>query len=331
MKIFKYSWLIKIVLSLLSVLLLIIIIKECKILGFCYALINLLSPLFLGFVLAWLIKPIMLYFNRFMKVGLATTLTYSLLFLFLALISYFTLPLMIREVKELADFLLNLFNRLDPRLVQNIDFSLIGTKLIVWLNGTLSDIKNIILNAFYALFIGFFFLINHQEVSLFLSKKTPPNLIERISVNLKAYVKGTIIDTLILFSMAIGVFYFLKLPYFLLFAILISLTNIIPYLGPYLGGIPSVLVAFGISFKLGFLVLLAVIILQVIESAFLHPYIMSKALKINQILIMMGLIIGGYFLGVFGMLISTPVVSIIKTVYLYHEEHPLFRWPIRDK
>lgn len=46
---------------------------------------------------------------------------------------------------------------------------------------------------------------------------------------------------------------------------------------------------------------------------------MSKGLKINPIIILIGLIVFGYFFGIIGMLISTPLISVIKSVYEYYE------------
>lgn len=331
MKSLKNGLLVKITLILIIILLSIIIIKECKILGFCYTIINLISPIFFGFVFAWLIKPIMLYLNRHLNVIIASSITYVLIIFLVSLISYFALPIMIREIRELVALLMELYENIDPNLIKNMDLSTIGTKVFAWFNHAFTDIKNLVLNIFYAIFIGFFFLINHEKVSNFFAKRIPPKLIEEVSMNLKAYVRGTLIDTLVLFILTIIIFHFIKLPYALLFAILISLTNIIPYIGPYIGGIPSVLVAFGISSSLGFAVFGIVIVLQFIESMLIHPYIMSKALEINQILIMMSLIICGYFWGVIGMLISTPIISVIKTLYEYNKAHHLITWPILYK
>ena len=147
----------------------------------------------------------------------------------------------------------------------------------------------------------------------------PSRLSLEITSNLRVFVKGTLLDTVILFIMSLITFSISKMPYALLFAIFASITNIIPFIGPYIGGVPAVLVSLSVSMKLGIVVLIEVIILQFIESSFIHPYIMSKGLKINPIIILIGLIVFGYFFGIIGMLISTPLISVIKSVYEYYE------------
>jgi predicted PurR-regulated permease PerM len=120
------------------------------------------------------------------------------------------------------------------------------------------------------------------------------------------------------------------MPYAFLFSIIISITNLIPFIGPYIGGIPAVLVATSINYHLGILILIIVTISQFIESSFIHPIIMSKSLKLNPITIIMGLIVFGYFFGVVGMIISTPLISILKTLYLYFKDHP-FKKRVLDR
>ncbi|MDD4706406.1 MAG: AI-2E family transporter [Bacilli bacterium] len=307
-------------LVLINILLIIFIIEKFRILGFCYTIITLISPIFFGYALAWILKPLMFFFNKYFNDKIAVLFTYLLIVLFLAIISYLAVPVIINEIKSLIPQILNIYENLNPIISDNVDFKAIGTKVITILNRYTINIKDIILNIFYALFISYFFLIKHQEISKILGSKLPSELINRISVNLRSFVKGTFITTLILFAMSIICFWMAKLPYAFLFAIIISITNIIPFIGPYIGGVPSVIVAFNVSVNLGIIVLIIVLALQLIESIFVNPYVMSKSIKINPIFIIISLIIFGYFFGIIGMLLSTPIITIIKTLYLYNKE-----------
>ena len=126
---------------------------------------------------------------------------------------------------------------------------------------------------------------------------------------------------LILFIFASISFFIIKLPGFIILAFLIAITNIIPYIGPYIGGIPAVLIGLSLSTKLGIITLIIIVILQIVENSFIQPFIMSKSLKLNPILIIIGLIIFSHFFGIVGMIISTPVVSIIKILYDYYKKN----------
>ena len=331
MKQIKNKKLLNILLILANILLAIFIIKECKILGFCYTMLTLISPIFLGYGIAWLIKPLMFYFNKRFKLLTSSIITYILIAIFLSIICYLSIPIIVKEVKSLIPQILNIYKNLDPVILEKIDMNQIGSKVLSVINTYTVNIKDGILNIFYSVFISFFFLTNHKEVSKFFSKKVPSNLIYNVSVNLKAFVRGTLIDTVILFILSIVSFYIAKLPYAFLFALLISITNIIPYIGPYIGGVPSAIVAFNVSPHLGIIVLLIIVILQIVESSFIHPYIMSKSLKLNGVLIMISLIICGYFFGVVGMVLSTPILSILKTLYQYNKEFKFINLQLLDK
>ena len=315
----KESYLKKILFLFLDVLLFLYIIKECKLIGFCFSLIALISPLFFGYIISWLLKPIMLKFNKHFNTIISTIITYVLLSVIIGLMGYFTIPIIIKEVKNLIPNIVDFYNNLPVNIKDSINISEIASKMLIMVNNCTNNIKIIGLNIFYSLFISYFYLISHKEVSKFISKYIPGVLANDISLNLKAFVRGTIIDTVVLFIMTLISFYLIKMPYSLLFAIIISLTNIIPYIGPYIGGIPAVLVAFSISNRVGIIVLILIIVLQFIESTFIHPIIMSKSLNISALYIMISLIICSYFFGLIGMLISTPIVSVIKCCYDYYK------------
>ena len=101
------------------------------------------------------------------------------------------------------------------------------------------------------------------------------------------------------------------------FALWNAITNIIPYIGPYIGGIPIVAVAFATDYKLGIVILIVVLAIQLIESYILHPIVMSKTMKLHPVTIIIGLLIFGHFFGIIGMLLATPITAILKTIAIY--------------
>ena len=307
--------LLKIFLFLANILLLLFIIKECKILNFCCIIISLVSPCIFGFVIAWVIKPVMLFFNKKFNTYISSALTFLLMGLIIFLIGYFLVPIIIREFSNLLPNIITFYKKYSSKIISYINIGDIGKKFIRCTIG----LKDILINLFYAFFIAFFFLTNHEETTRFISKRVPSRLSLEITSNLRVFVKGTLLDTVILFIMSLITFSITGMPYALLFAIFTSITNVIPFIGPYIGGVPAVLVSLSVSMELGIVVLIEVIILQFIESSFIHPYIMSKGLKINPIIILIGLIVFGYFFGIIGMLISTPLISVVKSVYEYYE------------
>ena len=66
--------------------------------------------------------------------------------------------------------------------------------------------------------------------------------------------------------------------------------------------------------------MIAVVIAQVLESYFLQPLVMGKTMKLHPVTIMIGLLLFGHFFGIIGMILATPVISIIKTIFQFFNE-----------
>lgn len=100
----------------------------------------------------------------------------------------------------------------------------------------------------------------------------------------------------------------------LLFGIIAGIFNVIPYLGPVLGGIPLFIVSLASGFSTGLLSLAVIFGAQFIESNFLQPKIMAKSTNLHPVTVMVGLIIFSQLFGFVGMLISTPTLAIISVI-----------------
>lgn len=311
----RNSKLLKLLIILADILLLLVVIRECKITNFCCTIFKLVSPVIIGYVIAWILKPLVNKFSKNYSYTASTIICYFLIIIIILIFGYFLVPFITNESKHIIPMLENIYNHIPNHILSKIDVKQLSYKLI---NITIS-VKDVILNLFYSLFISYYFLVDNKRVTRFIAKYTPSKLVNEISTNLRLFVKGTLLDTVILFVMTIISFKIIKMPYVLLLSLLISLTNIIPYIGPYIGGAPAVLIGFTVSKSIGVYALILVVVLQFIESTFIHPIIMSKSLNIHPIIILIGLIIFGHFFGIIGMLISTPLVSIIKSLYLYYK------------
>ena len=106
----------------------------------------------------------------------------------------------------------------------------------------------------------------------------------------------------------------------MIFGLFCAVTNVIPYIGPYIGGAPAVIVGLSISPMTGICTLIAVVIAQLLESNFLQPLVMGKTMKLHPVTIMIGLLLFGSFFGILGMILATPIIAIIKTILLFINE-----------
>ncbi|MFV0288170.1 MAG: AI-2E family transporter [Mycoplasmatales bacterium] len=316
--------------------------------------LNTLLPFLIGFFLSWLLLPLSemlqkkLKFSK--KAGNATAILISILIIigFLFLI----IPQLILEIINLS----NNFQQIGkgiinnmPRVVEfyddnkellttlNIDtssvigyikesFITITSTITIIFSGVLSFfsfIVQIILGyvvAFY--FIGTIkdFVKGLINLVNFGDKVQNKKLIVKMSKNLFAYVRGVlIISTVVATIMTIGVS-LIGISEPLLFGVISGITNIIPYLGPILGGIPIFIVALSLGYKQALLVVVLICIVQFVESNFLQPKIMSKSTDLHPVTIMCGLLLFGSFWGLIGMMLATPVLATIN-VYIKHSKY----------
>ena len=108
--------------------------------------------------------------------------------------------------------------------------------------------------------------------------------------------------------------FFILLPLLLLFGLFCGITDLIPYIGPYIGGGLAIVVGFTQGPFIGLGVLIIAVIVQLVENYILQPIVMSKATQINPVIIMVTLLVFGYFFGIIGMILATPILAILKVI-----------------
>lgn len=324
--------------------------KETKILDFIFKILEICLPLFIGILIAWLFDPFIKWLEtKKIRRTLGAVITYLLIFLVIFLVLVTLIPLLIDQVREFARIIpdvfdtvktwsLDLFNNLDNSNL--IDFEKMKHEALTSLeefatNVTTTLPQNILgfisglfsgLGVFVlGLIIGFFLIVNFDSSSKlfnFIPKKfrdTTVALLDDVNVSLRSYVKGAILDCTLIFIISSLAFWIIGLRAPMLFGLFCGLTNIIPYAGPYIGGAPAVIVGFTQSPTIGILILVAIAVIQFLEGNFLQPLIMSKTTKLHPVTIILGLLVFGYFFGIVGMLISTPVIAALKTVFKFYD------------
>ena len=140
------------------------------------------------------------------------------------------------------------------------------------------------------------------------------NLSQEVSEEVRKCVNGTLFVAFCVFVMDSLCFWLIGLDAPLLFGALCGLTDLIPYIGPYIGGIAAVCVGFTESKLVGILTIILCVVVQSIENYVLQPIVMSKSIKISPVLIIIGLLVFGNLFGVVGMILATPCVAIIKVI-----------------
>lgn len=112
--------------------------------------------------------------------------------------------------------------------------------------------------------------------------------------------------------------------YALAFGIFFGLMEMIPFVGPVLGAIPPILVAFFQDPLTGLWVGLLFLALQQIEGHIVAPQIFGHTLRINPILVIFALLVGGELYGIIGALVALPLAAIVRETVVYLRRHLVF-------
>lgn len=328
------------------------LIKEWKILRILKEFVIVISPIFIGFLVAWLFEPLVkkLQAKKVPRL-LGCILSYLIILGVIFLIAYMFIPSLITQIKdfvaaapeifkELTKFATNIIEKFDTNHLVNIKdvkkeitsiISNFGMGLVSNLpEYALSIGKTIInggLNFVLGLMIGFYLLFDFDKVNENIDKMLPKTwkenfreLTKRINTSLRSYVQGVLFVMFLVFlTQSIGLTLAgMEAP--LLFALFCAVTDIIPYFGPYIGGIPAVIVGFTISPITGICVLISILVVQLLENNFYQPLIMGHTMQLHPVTIMLGLLIFEHFFGILGMVIATPVIACIKVLLIFINE-----------
>ena len=325
--------------------------KEAGLFELIVNVLGIISPLFIGLVIAWLFNPLVNKLkNRGINRTLSAVLVYVVILGVITLALFALVPTLYTQIQDFAkvvptifdkfqNYIDGVFQKLDT--IQNFDAWAIRDGLFEQIEGVgtgiASSLPNMLISIISSfasgmgsiivgLIIGFFLLVSFESTDSFidfLPKKIQTatrELLQKIDDALRSFVTGSILDCTFIFIISSIGLYFAGLKAPLLFGLFCGITNIIPYAGPYIGGIPAVLVGFSQGITTGILTLIVLCVIQFLEGNFLQPVILSKTTKLHPVTIILGLLIFGNLWGILGMIISTPLLAALKAIKLFFDE-----------
>lgn len=325
--------------------------KELNLMGFLLTIIKIVSPLFIGILIAWLFNPFVTFLKKKgVRRGLGTTVAYFLLIGLLTIIIWSIVPTLSEQINDFANMIPQIFDTIKGWIdtifdglnnIKNFDALAIKADLFEAIEkfGTdlTSSLPTMIVNIISSLFsglgtiligliIGFYLLISIDSTENLISllpkkmQETTRDLLNEIDGSLRSFVQGALLDSTFVFVITSIGFSLIGLKAPLFFGLFCGITNIIPYAGPYIGGAPAVIVGFSQGVPTGLLTLMVIAVIQFLEGNFLQPLIMSKTTKLHPVTIMLGLLVFGYFWGILGMVVSTPIIASLKAIIIFLDE-----------
>ena len=163
-------------------------------------------------------------------------------------------------------------------------------------------------------------------MNTFLNKKTTDfickvaKIFDRQTTN---FLIGKILDSLIIGILTFILMYILGLPYQMLIATIVGITNIIPVFGPFIGAIPGILIIFLESpiQSLWFTVL--ILIIQQLDGNFIGPKILGQTQSVQAFWILFSIVVGGSLAEVLGMILGVPIFIVIQTLLNEYQQQKI--------
>ena len=185
--------------------------------------------------------------------------------------------------------------------------------------------------------VSIYMLLDLQRFGRLLDRRFPPRpgeqpLLLSMESSLASYVRGQLLLSLIIGISAGAGLWVLSLvgalpggeQYALLFGAWVAVTEIIPYLGPWLGAIPPVIYGLVVHPLSAVWVVLLFLAIHQIEGHVVVPNVMGSALRLHPLLVIFGLASGAALYGLFGALIALPVLAVSRAIWEFFRHRVTF-------
>ncbi|HXY81638.1 MAG TPA: AI-2E family transporter [Gaiellaceae bacterium] len=207
------------------------------------------------------------------------------------------------------------------------------TKALNWAEGAGLAVVTLLFNAVLVVVVSIYMLLDMQRLAAAIDRRFPPHaggppLVQRMEHALLSYVKGQLLLSLIIgVSSGVGLWILGiadALPhggkYALLFGTWAGITELIPYVGPWLGAAPPVLFALVTHPVAALWVVLLFFGIQQLEGHVVVPKVMGRSLRLHPLLVIFGLLAGGEIYGFPGILVALPLLAATRAVWEFFAE-----------
>ena len=237
----------------------------------------------------------------------------------------------IREFSHNNQDIMKLVNQVQFNPDQAIKWgiSILGSGAGNMMNTTMSAVGSIV-SGFATFFIAFSFacyiLFQKEKLYIqirkiffaFISRKKAEAFLKICSLTYRTFANflaGQCLEAVILGSMFVVTLSILKMPYALLIGTLIAFTALIPIFGAFIGCAVGCFLIFMVNPKQAILFIIVFLILQQIEGNLIYPHVVGGSVGLPSIWVLAAVTIGGNLMGIVGMLVFIPIVSVIYTIF----------------
>jgi predicted PurR-regulated permease PerM len=315
------------------------------VIGIAWVLIQIrpiLIILLLGIILGTAIEPIVMRLRRFgMSRAQGILVVYLGIISVLGVTIYFIVPPLVRQAVDLFNDIPNIILSLRSQaLGSNSEFiRTTGVRTLDRAMRTYNEFRDsppiegsmayafatsvvgIVFTVFSVMIVAFYWMTEKSIIKRLVLDLFPLDKRERahsvwdeIEYKLGGWTRGQIIlCTLIGVSSAIA-YRIIGLEFWLALGIWAGLTELIPFIGPVLGGAAAVIVAMTVSWQTALIVIVVVVVIQQIEGAVLVPRVMRNTVGMTPLSVILAVFIGGTLLGIIGAVIAIPIAAALQVL-----------------
>ncbi|MDE7294396.1 MAG: AI-2E family transporter [Oscillospiraceae bacterium] len=324
---------------------------------------SVLSPVIWGFVIAYLLNPVMAGTERLLKKllerkkprpKLCRALSTVVAIIFGVAVICALIAIIVPQV---LDSIMNIFNNAQTymnNIIKWVNSSLAAyPEIVTYVNDQLEDIKAAILSAVNNLIpkvgdwavkikdgtvgllmavkdflIGFivavYFLLDKEQFLAGCKKvvtaifprsfcKGVFNLADKTNKSITGFISGKILDSFIIGVLCFIIMTIMDLEYTVLISVIVGVTNIIPFFGPFIGAVPSALLLLLSAPKQTLPFIILIVALQQFDGNILGPHILGDSTGLPAFWVMFAIFIGGGLFGFGGMLLGVPLFAVVYT------------------
>ncbi|PZD94238.1 AI-2E family transporter [Paenibacillus sambharensis] len=311
-----------------------------------------LAPFLIAMIISYVLNPIVcMLAERKMPRSVAVLLIYAVFCAALTVLLLNLIPMFVEQLEALNKHAPELTMRAQSFINDLNNNSFLPESIRSGINNSIYELEkrmseavisfvnnigamiNVVFVAFIIPFLAFYilkdFAVFERTVIAYVPsahRQSAVRLFKDIDEALGSYIRGQFIVCVLVGILAYIGYWLSGLPYPLLLAGVVMITNVIPYLGPFLGAAPALVVASTISFKMMLLVVIVNTACQVIESNVISPQVVGRTLHMHPLTIIFALLVGGEIAGLVGLILAVPIFAALKVI-LQH----LFAYYVRRK
>lgn len=314
-------------------------------------IMSVLTPLLTAFAMAYLLNPMVEFFVKKIKVNRNQSIAITI-FIVVGIIGFLAIigvPYLVNSIKEVyshsstyMDSLYEMLDKIDisfdrPEVLEITSrIRLYIEKATDSIGSWVSEFAPLVINQaviltmnIFSMFISFFMaiymLIDKNDlmsrIKRFIYAFRPEESAEQIIKTLdeandifSKFLVGKFIDSCIIGLLCFIIMLIFNIPNGALISIIIGITNMIPYFGPFIGAIPAIAITLMISPIKALWVFFIIFALQQFDGIYLGPKILGDRVGVRPFWILLAVTLGGKFMGIIGMLLGVPFVVLAKSV-----------------